>query len=369
MTSTRLSSAVMTHPRRLADAEKLAAKLGLDATVLDPSPNAHPSTLRTALAAWGATMPEATHHLVIQDDVSAPISLRDLARQAAVRHPANALAFYAHWTSRNGAIVRLAALSGASWVRAVPEEYTPTQAICLPVAVAEEFRQYASDNVERPDDEVLSAFLRETGRIVLLAVPNPVEHIGEDSIAGNQAYGIRRSACCMTHPEVGSRLCSGWLLDEVDYLPYMRHGEAHLRVDAPTGETRGRDHVAWRDALPHTGIIEERVLDQVQRYRQADTRSAISRLFGERYADELWIYCLLLGWQAARLTRRYAPTTPARQAADYFDREIRETAISTIGASTLAPENRTTLSPRSSDVLNRYVATGIEAGRLFPGRC
>lgn len=365
MTSIYLSSAVMTHPRRLADAEKLATTLGLDATVLDPSPDAHPSTLRTALAAWAATIPGATHHLVVQDDVSAPASLRDLVRRSVVRHQTDPLAFYAHWNSRNGAMVRLAALAGASWVRAVPEEYTPTQAICLPVAVAEEFRQYASDNLERPDDEVLSAFLRETGRIALLAVPNLVEHIGEDSIAGNEAYGIRRSACCVASPDVGSRLCSGWLLDEVDYLPYMRHGEAHLRVDVPSGDTRNRDHVVWRDALLRTGLIEEQVLNQVKKYRSADTDSATARLFGRRYANELWIYCLLLGWQAERLIRRYAPITRARPTVDYLDRKIRETAVSTIGISSLAPDDRMALSAEHAEIINKYVVTGIKSGRII----
>jgi hypothetical protein len=141
MTSIRLSSAVMTHPRRLADAEKLATTLGLDATVVDPSPGAHPSTLRTALIAWGASAPGATHHLVVQDDVSAPVSLRDLVCRSAVRYPADALAFYANWNSCNGAMVRLAALAGASWVRAVPEEYTPTLAIGSVALVDDSFRQ------------------------------------------------------------------------------------------------------------------------------------------------------------------------------------------------------------------------------------
>src|SRR5213079_488995 len=122
MTDVRISSAVMTHPRRLPRARELAATLGLDAVVVDPDPDGPPSALRTALAAWGAAAPGATHHLVLQDDVSAPASLRDLVRRSVRRHPADALAFYAAWNTRNGSAVRLAALVGAGWVRGVPEE-------------------------------------------------------------------------------------------------------------------------------------------------------------------------------------------------------------------------------------------------------
>src|SRR5690349_25001293 len=143
MAFTLVSSAVMTHPRRLDQAERIAAELSLGAVVVDPAPDDAPSALRTAIAAWAAVRPGASHHLVVQDDLAGPAGLTELVRRSAARHPSDALAFYTHWNSRNGATVRLAALAGASWVRAVREEFTPTLAVSLPAATAADFRRHA----------------------------------------------------------------------------------------------------------------------------------------------------------------------------------------------------------------------------------
>lgn len=132
MTKPQVSSAVMTHPVRLAQAQDLAERLRLDGLALDPAPEGPPSALRTALVAWSAAAPEASHHLVVQDDVDAPAELLEIVTGAAARFPDEALVFYTNWHARNGAAARLAALAGASWVRAVPDEFTPSLAVCLP---------------------------------------------------------------------------------------------------------------------------------------------------------------------------------------------------------------------------------------------
>ncbi|NEE50650.1 hypothetical protein G3M55_39350, partial [Streptomyces sp. SID8455] len=82
--------------------------------VVDPSPEAGPGALRTARAAWAAVAPDATHHVVLQDDV---VPCREFAAQVAhaVRElPDTPLALYANWNSWNGAATRAAALQGAS---------------------------------------------------------------------------------------------------------------------------------------------------------------------------------------------------------------------------------------------------------------
>ncbi|TXS71655.1 hypothetical protein EAO76_20875, partial [Streptomyces sp. sk2.1] len=177
----------MTHPVRLAQAQDLAARLRLDGLALDPDPQGPPSALRTALVAWSAAAPGASHHLVVQDDVDAPAELLEIVARAATRFPDEALVFYTNWHARNGAAARLAALAGAGWVRAVPDEFTPSLGVCLPVDTAAAFRAYARDSAERHDDELLSVFFRGRGRMSLLAVPNIVEHIGTSSINGHAA--------------------------------------------------------------------------------------------------------------------------------------------------------------------------------------
>ncbi|WP_179199663.1 hypothetical protein [Streptomyces sp. NRRL B-24572] len=110
MTTTHLSSAVMTHPVRLAQAKELVARLGVDHLVVDPDPDGPPSALRTALVAWAAADPGAGHHLVVQDDVDAPAEFLETVARAAARFPDEALVYYTNRHARNGA----AALAGAS---------------------------------------------------------------------------------------------------------------------------------------------------------------------------------------------------------------------------------------------------------------
>ncbi|WP_407285030.1 hypothetical protein [Streptomyces sp. BP-8] len=366
MTDVRISSAVMTHPRRLPRARELAALLGLDAVVVDPDPDGPPSALRTALAAWAAAAPGATHHLVLQDDVAAPAFLRDLVRRSVRRHPADALAFYAAWNTRNGSAVRLAALVGAGWVRGVPEEFTPTQAVCLPAAMAEDFRRYARGSTDRHDDEVLSAYLRLTGRMSLIAVPNPVEHIDTDSIAGFDWHGLRRSACPLQEPGIAVALETGWVLEHPGGLPYMRQGEGHARVEGPDGVIGTRGHARWLTALPYLGCSEEQVHRLVHERRPADVAAAVGRAFGHRFADELWIHGLLLGRQAARLTRCSPVQRLRRPMADRLDRRVRAAAVATLGVSSLLPEARQSVRPDQAALLETYVRSGLRCGRAWP---
>ncbi|MFE0427438.1 hypothetical protein [Streptomyces sp. NPDC058953] len=68
----RVSSAVMTHPVRRAQAQELCDRLGLGGLAMDPEPDGPPSALRTALVAWSRIADGATHQLFIQDDFPAP---------------------------------------------------------------------------------------------------------------------------------------------------------------------------------------------------------------------------------------------------------------------------------------------------------
>ncbi|MGD3107184.1 hypothetical protein [Streptomyces sp. YGL11-2] len=359
-----VSSAVMTHPRRRERAEGLARRLGLDAVVVDPSPDAAPSALRTAVRAWQAVGPGASHHLVVQDDVSASEGLLSQVARAVARHPTEALAFYTHWNSRNGAAVRLAALAGAAWVRGVPEEFTPTQAVCLPAAQAEAFHRYARGSAVVHDDEILSELLRKEGRMGLMAVPNIVEHLDTDSISGHAWHGVRRSACLVDAAGSGDLLGSGRVLECVDCLPYLRRGAAHLRVEGPDGALGTRGHSLWRDALPATGLDPEQLRELVHGHRPADAAAAVARHFGAPYADELWIHCLLLGWRAACLAPRFAPPTGQDPLGGLGER-IRDTAVSTIGVGGLPPADRQSVTADRSRLLTEYAWTGVRAGRTL----
>lgn len=192
-----LSVAVMTHPARAAQAEKLAGDLqGCPVQVIqDPAPERGPATMRTARAAWAAVAPDATHHLVLQDDVVPVPGFLDEVRRAVRAHPGHALAFFAEWGSRSATPIRIAALCGHAWAEVV-DFYIPAQALALPAAVARAADGYlATQSEDTPDDIALHGYLHGAGVPVWVSVPNLVEHADTPSLIGNQIMGLRRSAC------------------------------------------------------------------------------------------------------------------------------------------------------------------------------
>lgn len=365
MRTVRVSSAVMTHPVRLEQARELAERLRLDGLALDPEPDGPPSALRTALVAWAAADAGASHHLVVQDDVSAPPELPALVGRAAGRFPDEALVFYTNWHARNGGAARLAALAGATWVRAVPDEFTPSLAVCLPVGTAEEFRRFAEGSAERHDDELFSVFFRARGRMALIAVPNVVEHIGTSSINGHAAQGIRLAVCPTDAADAAPLLERGRVLEEPGWIPYMRYGEGYVRlVGQERGADGGRGHHRWREALPHTGLTEETVRGAVADAMPKELAAGVADRFGRAFAEELWIHCLLLGRQAAEAARRLGGTggVPADALA-----RMREAAVATAGPAGLPPERRPEAGPDEVRLMSGFAWTGVSAGeRLRP---
>src|SRR4051812_27366794 len=95
----RISVAVMYHPAREGMLSRIAqACLPLrPVPVADPAPDAFPSPLRTAKRAWAALGADATHHLVLQDDVLLVDGFSAHLHEAVAARPHDALALYAHW--------------------------------------------------------------------------------------------------------------------------------------------------------------------------------------------------------------------------------------------------------------------------------
>ncbi|MER6910191.1 hypothetical protein ABT354_00755 [Streptomyces sp. NPDC000594] len=366
MPAARVSSAVMTHPVRRAQAEELAARLGLGGLALDPAPDADPSALRTALVAWERVAEGATHQFMIQDDVAAPDDMLDLVAHCADRFPGDALAFYTNWHARNGAAARLAALAGAGWVRAVPEEFTPTLAISLPVAEAEAFRRFAERSGQRHDDEVMAAFLRQGGRrSALLAVPTVTEHTGTSSINGHASQGVRLAVCPTAVDDARPLLYEGWVLEELEWLPYMRYGEGFIRLPGQDATPAARSHYTWREALPGTGLLTEGAIQRLVRERRpADAAAAVADLFGADFADELWIHCLLLGRQAQDAFRRHAPEGAGRGGTPAAER-LRAAAVSTVGPAGLPPERRPEVGQAHTELLSAYAWSAVNAGTVL----
>lgn len=116
----------MTHPARYELANHLRElHPELNAVVVTDSTQ---STLASAQAAWRAAAADATHHLVLQDDVSLCGGFLDAVHDAIAMRPGDALALFTEWGSRTAHLGRIAALRGAGWAE-VADEYVPTVAL------------------------------------------------------------------------------------------------------------------------------------------------------------------------------------------------------------------------------------------------
>lgn len=194
----RLSVAVMAHPHRAGQAERLCELIAdlEPRIVFDPEPLGHPSSLRTAQLAWALPTKESTHHLVLQDDVEPCPDFGSQVRHAIGSRPTAALAFFTSWGSATARPARIASLTGHTWSRAV-DRYTPTLALALPTPCALRFARYADlwARPGEPDDEVMAVFLRAQNIPALVSVPQLVEHAWGPSMVGNEIKGLRRATC------------------------------------------------------------------------------------------------------------------------------------------------------------------------------
>ncbi|MGH3614296.1 MAG: hypothetical protein ACRDRK_17245 [Pseudonocardia sp.] len=224
-----LSGSVLTHPARGDAASRVVAQAPPDAlsVVTDPDPAGPPTVIRTALAAWESIPASATHHLIVQDDMLLTGTLFERARMAIEAMPAAALALFSLWDSRNGAAVRLGALSGARWVGAV-NEYTPCAALILPRDVAAGYVDYVRRHPRTwPEDILMYRYLRSVKVPCLVSVPNLAEHEDVPSIAGNAFRGPRRSACFLRSDRPGGEHSR---LTGLTAVPFFKNGVAQCVV-------------------------------------------------------------------------------------------------------------------------------------------
>jgi len=215
MSNVRISTAIMTHPSRLKEAIHLQdAHPELDARiVLDPEPDAAPSTMRTALPSWAAVAPDATHHLVLQDDVTLCRDFPARLTAAVSAVPDRPLGLFTDSGTRTAHGLRIAAARGVSWAECT-DHFVPAQAIVLHAAMARGF--VASVAPDEDDDAVgLRSYLAGAGAALLVCVPNLVDHDAVPSLLGHDVLmGPRRSVLFIDNLPDGSEPTAEVLDDE-----------------------------------------------------------------------------------------------------------------------------------------------------------
>jgi hypothetical protein len=298
-TDVRLSAVVMSHPRRARAARALCEQhpeLALR-VVADPRPDEPPSTLRTARLAWQAVSPEATHHLVLQDDAVLCRNFADHVHELILAHPGQALCLFTEWGSLSADAVRLAVLSGSALTPAV-DDYLPCVALVLPADHARGFAEFAAAKAtdEDPDDVVLLAYAQSAGLDSLVPVAGLVEHSNPVSIAGNDALGPRSSVCFADDLPAPAQVV-GPVLNLPDTLPHFCWREQHAVVFVPDPD----NPAAWRELpgqhlLDEWGVARDRVSAALRRaLREVPGRDLLHDRISSVLLGELWTTAWTMG--------------------------------------------------------------------------
>lgn len=288
-----LSGSVLTHPARGDAASRVLAQAppGALAVVTDPLPSGPPTVLRTALAAWEAIPSSATHHLIVQDDMLLSTTLFERAQLAIEAMPQAALALFSLWDSRNGAAVRLGALSGARWVASV-NEYTPCAALILPRAIAAGYVDYLrSHSWTWPEDIMMSRYLRSENVPCLIAVPNLAEHNDVPSIAGNSFRGPRRSACFVPADRPGGEDRAH---TDLPVVPFFKNGRAQCVVRLEGSQPPRWLHLETAAHLRGAGIPDRELRPRLGRLMKGLDPQAVLGT---------WLTAYALGWQTPKTGR------------------------------------------------------------------
>lgn len=206
-----ISVTIQTHPLRLEMAELLAAEIGADVTV-DPDPD-HPlrSPWRCYRHALETTPADATHRVVIQDDVTACRDFAAVLPAAVAARPYRLLSFFVGGVPiEHSRAIMQSCENDDSWAQLDAQRWCPAVALAWPVQLIEPFLQFVDaqpwPETFRSDDEIIGHWLRASNQLALATVPSLIEHPDVvESLLGprrNWAGENRgRVAACFIHPD------------------------------------------------------------------------------------------------------------------------------------------------------------------------
>lgn len=198
----RLAFLVQHHPARADLLGPLLDRLGPGAIVAaDPEPDStRRHAIRSYLAALEAVPAEATHAVIVQDDVEPVPSFPELAARAVLAEPNRLLAFFAPAQPPEMAhAIRCAAERGEFFCELPCRRWVPAVALAWPVDLVASFLAWKQTQRWPPafgaDDEGIGNWARAEGVRVLATVPSLVEHPDEvESLVGRRPRGGRRAA-------------------------------------------------------------------------------------------------------------------------------------------------------------------------------
>lgn len=170
--------------------------------IQDPEPDGRSSAWRTYRECLRWCPGDATHLLILQDDVIACPGLRRAAAAAAAARPGRLISF---WQGRapSDTARRLVAASqsGAPFCEVQRKRWIPTVALMWPTAFVRPFLEWADDLPKhwRADDSVVGEWAgMENDHGCLVTVPSLVEHLDDvrSLVGAYQGHHTKRTAAC-----------------------------------------------------------------------------------------------------------------------------------------------------------------------------
>ncbi|WP_141584137.1 hypothetical protein [Actinomadura sp. WMMA1423] len=308
----RISAAVMHHPRR---ADRVPALVRACAplapeVVPDPEPDGRPSPLRTAKRAWAAIGRDATHHLVLQDDVRPAPGFAAQVHDAVSGRPTHGVSLFCLWhTPHNSYLVRRAAVAGAAYAPLSRYEWTPTQGFVLPAEHARALAGYLAgipDEVQ-DDDEMVVVFCRERGIPVVATVPHLMDHGHAESLVEGHHDGLRATVFTPDRRWPAGHRTDGADLPPGGYTVALEGSACSIRL--MHGDPVEHQFAwYWYDACPLAGVDPEEVLDAAEPHLSALPARQLPAM------TEVWAACYLLGLDVRRsapAAEGCGPLTPA----------------------------------------------------------
>lgn len=204
----RLSTAIQHTPLRDDDPvyRTLHEALPDADVVIDPNPTGPTSTWRTYAECLRTTPRNATHRLVLQDDVSLCTSFLYGVREAIKQRPDALLSFFLSHQPQASVIEHLhAAEAGETWSPLDTRTWIPTQALCWPVYLIGPLLRYAERYPPgipyEGDDNIIGRFCSTLGVRALQSCPSLVEHVHAETSTlpdGTSIVGpVRYAALCI----------------------------------------------------------------------------------------------------------------------------------------------------------------------------
>lgn len=202
----RVRFAVQAHPDRAADASELAEALN-GRVIFDPDPGSRQrSPWRTYRRCIELFPPEASHLVIVQDDVRLCAGFPDAARAAIAARPDHLIAFFVGGEpSDHARAVVEACERDLPWARLEASRWCPAIALGWPRRLAVDLLAFV-DVQQWPreftaDDEIIGRYVAGRGVVPLATVPSLVEHPDTaPSLIGLRHRGGRdyaRVAACM----------------------------------------------------------------------------------------------------------------------------------------------------------------------------